>query len=209
METKFIQITSGKGPAECELAVALALREMIDEAKKQKLEHEVVSRCSGVMNGTLYSVLIKLKGKNVNAFVASWLGPLLWICQSPYRKFHKRKNWFIGINEILHSEIKQLNMNEVSFQTMRSSGPGGQHVNKTETAVRATHVPSGLFATCNNHRSQLQNKNEAVERLKEKYMDWQQSLIAGKGLKSERENNNNLERGNPTRTYKGGKFLKQ
>ncbi len=209
MKTKIIQITSGKGPAECELAVALALKEMIREARSSSLHHEVISRFAGDINGTLSSATIKLEGKNLEAFLGSWQGVLLWISQSPYRKMHKRKNWYIGINEIANAAVKELEEKEITFQTMRSSGPGGQNVNKTETAVRATHKPSGLSASCDSYRSQLQNKNEAAKRLKEKYKIFQRDNCMKQELRSPQENNNNLDRGNPVRIYKGEKFLKE
>ncbi len=207
MDTKIIQLTSAKGPSECCLAVALALKAMIAEAKANKFHYEVVSRFAGDINGTLSSATLKLEGKNLNVFLNSWQGVLLWIAQSPHRKFHKRKNWYIGINELNNANIQQLNENEISFQTMRSSGSGGQHVNKTETAVRAIHKASGLFASCDNYKSQLQNKNEAVKRLKIKHAQWQQKKIGEQGLNSEWKNNNDLSRGNPKRIYKGEKFI--
>lgn len=209
METTYLQITSGRGPAECCLAVSLALKELIKEAVSFGLEYEVVMRSTGVINGTLNSAIIKLSGKNCNAFSLSWAGVLLWISKSPYRKFHKRKNWFIGINEIQSSIMKDLNEKEMTFQTMRSSGPGGQNVNKTETAVRAIHVHSGLFATCDTHRSQLQNKHEAIKRLQEKFAIWQQAKLLEEGFIDPWENNNNLNRGNPKRIYTGEKFKKE
>lgn len=209
METKILHITSGKGPAECCLAAALALKEIIKEAKNLNLRYEVISRISAEQNGTLSSALIKVEGKDLANFVRSWEGVLLWIAQSPYRKMHKRKNWFVGINVIDELKIKVLQENEISFQTMRSSGPGGQNVNKTETAIRAIHKASGLFASCDSFRSQLQNKQAAIDRLRIKYELWQQSNISEQGNKSPWENNNNLSRGNPTRTYKEPNFLKQ
>ena len=209
METKIIQITSARGPSECCLAVALALKEMIAEAKTHKFHYEVVSRFAGDINGTLSSATLKLEGKNLDQFLNSWQGVLLWIAQSPHRKFHKRKNWYIGINEINNAVIKPLNENDISFKTMRSSGPGGQHVNKTETAVRAIHKASGLFATCDSYKSQLQNKQEAIKRLMTKHAEWQQNKIMEQGFNNEWENNNHLSRGNPKRIYKGEKFKQE
>ena len=209
METKFIHITSGKGPAECCLAVALALRELIAEAKVANIKHEVILRNEGHMNSTLTSAVLKLEGTDLLTFVNSWQGTLLWIVQSPYRKMHKRKNWFIGVNEIKSFKAVVLNENEISFQTMRSSGPGGQNVNKTETAVRAIHKPSGLFCACDTYRSQLQNKKTAIERLQEKYAYWQHSKLLEYNFKSPWENDNDLQRGDPNRIYKELKFIRK
>lgn len=209
METKFIHITSGKGPAECCLAVAFTLRELIGEARVGGIQHEVILRNEGHMNGTLTSAILKLEGNEIQSFVNSWQGSLLWIVQSPYRKMHKRKNWFIGISEIKTFKAATLHESEISFQTMRSSGPGGQNVNKTETAVRAVHKPSGLFAACDTYRSQLQNKKAAIERLQEKYAYWQHSKLLEENVKTPWENDNDLKRGDPNRVYTGIKFIRK
>jgi peptide chain release factor len=208
MKTRLLHITSGKGPAECELAVAHLLREIMSEAKRKNIFCEVMSRTKGTMNGTLSSAVIEIKGAE-NDFIESWLGSLLWIAKSPYRKFHKRKNWFAGIHEVKNENWEALSEKDVLFQTMRASGPGGQQVNKTESAVRAIHKPTGLFSVCNLHRSQLQNKRQALERLKEKYAVYHREKIANAALHTEQFNNNNLERGNPTRIYEGEKFLRR
>lgn len=205
METKIIQITSGKGPAECCLAVALALREMLKEAKAQGLKHEVIDRFPGQENGTLASASLKIDGKGAVAFSESWEGVLQWIAQSPYRKFHKRKNWFIGISVYDTSLLPEWKEKDIVFQTMRSSGPGGQNVNKVESAVRALHVPSGVQVAVSDSRSQLQNKKLAIERLKEAFTLWQIAVLQ-KTQQEQWQNHNGLERGNPARVYAGKEF---
>jgi peptide chain release factor len=205
METKIIQITSGKGPAECCLAVALALKEMLKEAKASGLQHEIIDRFPAQENGTLASATLKLDGKGVATFAESWKGALLWIAQSPYRKFHKRKNWFIGISVYDMSMLPEWKEKDITFQTMRSSGPGGQNVNKVESAVRALHVPSGVQVAVSDSRSQLQNKKLAVERLKEAFTLWQITVLQ-KTQQEQWQNHNELERGNPARTYAGKEF---
>jgi peptide chain release factor len=205
METKIIQITSGKGPAECCLEVALALKEMLKEAKASGLQYEIIDRFPGQENGTLASATLKLDGKGVTAFAESWQGSLLWIAQSPYRKFHKRKNWFIGISVYDLSMLPEWKEKDITFQTMRSSGPGGQNVNKVESAVRALHVPSGVQVAVSDSRSQLQNRKLAVERLREAFTLWQITVLQ-KVQQEQWQNHNELERGNPARTYSGKEF---
>jgi len=206
--TKIIQITSGRGPAECCLAVALALKEMLNEIKLHGLKYEIIERVAGIENGTLGSVCLKVEGKNAAEFSQSWQGSLLWIAQSPYRKFHKRKNWFIGIHVFEKSKAAIWKESDIIYQTMRSSGPGGQNVNKTETAVRATHKSSGLFVVARDSRSQLQNKKQATERLKELF-DKQQISGDLKNEDAQWQNHNELERGNPKRVYKDKEFKKE
>lgn len=207
METKIIQITSGKGPAECCLAVALALKELLREAKALGLQHEVIDRFPGQENGTLASATLKLGGKGAAALAESWNGVLLWIVQSPYRKFHKRKNWFIGISMYDQAMLPEWKEKDIVFQTMRSPGPGGQNVNKVESAVRALHVPSGVQVSVSDSRSQLQNKKLAIERLKEAFTHWQITVLQ-KTQQEQWQHHNELERGNPVRVYAGKEFKK-
>jgi peptide chain release factor len=205
MKTKVLHITSGKGPAECCRAVALALKEVVKEAEQKNLKYEIVERSIGQEHGTLNSATIQLVGKEVEIFVQSWEGSLLWICQSPYRIYHKRKNWFIGIKMYDESAIQQWKEQDIKYQTMRASGPGGQNVNKIESAVRAIHIPTGSQVTASDTRSQLQNKKLARERLKaalEKvYLEQMKTVEVEQWL-----NHHQLERGNAKRVYEGLKF---
>lgn len=201
-----IQITSGRGPSECCWVVAQVLKTMLGEAANRKIDSEIIQRNVGAEPGTLVSTLVKVKGSGADTFVSSWEGTVLWVGQSPYRKFHKRKNWFVGINRINQDKLSHWDENEVTFQTLRSSGPGGQHVNKTESAVRAIHIPSGTQVTASDSRSQLQNKKLALERLRDKIAQWQMKEL----LKNEQTQwcqHNILERGNPVRVFRGREFV--
>jgi len=176
---------------------------ILTEARQNGFEAEVVECEEGVVKNTLFSAVALLQGDNLDEFIASWEGSVLWIAQSPYRKFHKRKNWFVGVQRLAVPEISDWDKREISFQTLRASGPGGQHVNKTETAVRATHLPSGISVVASDNRSQLQNKRLAAERLQVKLAMLKQEKI----LASEQDNwqnHNRLLRGNPVKTIKKG-----
>ncbi|MGL4668354.1 MAG: peptide chain release factor-like protein, partial [Saezia sp.] len=95
--------------------------------------------------------------------------------------------------------------NEVAFETMRSSGPGGQHVNKTESAVRATHLPTGISVKVQTGRSQHANKNMAFLLLRHKLDEHKNTQLDQQ--KTERwMQHYQLERGNPVRTFTGDKF---
>jgi peptide chain release factor len=179
---------------------------MLEEAACKKIDAEIIQRNVGAEPGTLVSALLKLKGKGAEAFANSWQGTVLWIGQSPYRKFHKRKNWYVGVNCVVQDNLKPWNEDEVIFQTLRSSGPGGQHVNKTESGVRAIHSISGIQVTASDSRSQFQNKKLALERLQIKIALWQTAEL----LKNEQNTwnqHNTLERGNPVRVFKGREFV--
>ena len=88
-----------------------------------------------------------------------------------FRKMHKRKNWFIGIFEMMQQKNTSISEKDIQYQAMRSSGAGGQHVNKVSSAIRATHVPTGIGTVAMDSRSQHQNKKLATERLLKKLED--------------------------------------
>lgn len=195
-----IQITSGRGPEECWRAVAKVLEILLKEARSAGLSAEVVDSAPGHLNGTLLSALILVKGKEVKTFIEKWQGTVLWISPSPYRKYHKRKNWFVGVEAFDVSKVFQWNEKEVTFESLRSSGPGGQHVNKTESAVRAKHIPSGITVVASERRSQHQNKSEALERLKNKVKQWFVEQASAK-MQDQWQQHNSLERGNAVRVF--------
>jgi len=201
MEKIYIQITSGRGPAECCRVVSKILETILKEARQQNIYAEVVEREEGEINRTLLSAVIFLAGENLKPFIDSWEGTILWISQSPYRKFHKRKNWFVGVQSLPSTEKVGWNENDLRFQTLKASGPGGQHVNKTESAVRVTHIPSGISVTASESRSQLQNKKHAIERLKIRLVAYEQERMLVITQKNW-QNHNELERGNPIRVIK-------
>jgi len=200
MEQKIIPITSGKGPEECERVVAKVLEKILKHSRALSLEAAVIESIKGNIAGTLLSAMVLLKGKGTATFCKEWEGSIQWIAQSPYRKYHKRKNWFVGV--VVHDITKQMEWKEkdVTYQTMRASGPGGQHVNKTESAVRAIHTPSGICVTASAERSQLMNKKEATERLKNKLISWQLEQ-ANQKIQEQWMEHNELTRGNAVKVF--------
>lgn len=194
----YLQITSGRGPAECCRVVALVLEKILRQAKDLKLEAEVLEREQGEINRTLSSAIVSLEGSKWEEITDEWEGTIQWIAQSPYRIYHKRKNWFIGVKSFTPSELSDIDTKYITYQTLRSSGAGGQHVNKTETAVRAIHAPSGLSVTASDQRSQHQNKKLATERLLIKLSAWNEEQAMQKAQENW-DNHNHLERGNPVK----------
>lgn len=207
MKTKIIQITAGRGPAECCWVVAQVLKLFLEEVKANAYEYMVLQREKGTQNGTVQSATVQLKGKEIDTFLSTWLGTIQWVGTSTFRKYHKRKNWYIGMYEIKQVEQLSIKEQEISFQTMRSSGPGGQNVNKVNSAVRATYRPTGDQVVVMDSRSQHQNKKIAIERLKEKVYQSQLQKIQ-KSLCDQWENHLNVARGNPVRKFKGTDFKK-
>lgn len=205
---KIIQITSGRGPAECTWVVAQVLKKVLQEGAALDLKATVLQHEAGSENGTVESAIVLLKGKEVNDFVKSWTGTIQWIGKSTLRKFHKRKNWFIGIFEIEKTKEMVFSEKDIQYQAMRSSGAGGQHVNKVSSAIRATHLPTGISVVSMDSRSQHQNKKLATERLLIKVQEASLSKIKDQ-FQSQWMNQMQIERGNPTRTFEGSDFKKQ
>lgn len=151
--------SSARGPAECSLAVAKAVTQFLSEASKLSVTTEIVESVLGEKPNTFRSVLISVDGLQSEPLIQRWLGTIQWICQSPYRQTHKRKNWFIGVT-CLENPLQIIDSN-IEFTTTKSSGAGGQHVNKTESAVRATHIATGISVKVQTERSQHANKRLA------------------------------------------------
>lgn len=198
MEKTYLQITSGRGPVECCRVVALVLEKILREAQKRKLRVEILEKETGPVNRTLLSVVVALEGVGCDVLADEWEGTVLWIARSPYRIHHRRKNWFVGVQTFLLSESREATEDDIRYETLRASGPGGQHVNKTESAVRAVHIPSGISVVASDQRSQWQNKKLATERLLVKLTAWniEQAMIQAQTNWS---NHNSLQRGNPVK----------
>ncbi len=204
---KLIQITAGKGPLECQWVVAKVLKIFLEEIKDNNIPYEIIHRENGDENLTLKSVTLLLKSKGLECFLESWLGSICWTGKSTFRKLHKRSNWFIGIFELEGLEKVSFQEKEIRFQTVRSQGSGGQNVNKVNTAVRATYIPTGQSIFVQDSPSQLENKKLSVERLKAKVLE--QNIIQLQKRMQETWNNHlNVQRGNPVRTFSGTDFKK-
>lgn len=223
----YMQISSAQGPLECELAAAKTLREIINEAKKQNIKLEIVesapsARIKGMKSikeakklnisseelekaiatqpQGLKSALLKLTGEDVFVFGKSWEGSILWQFISPLRPKHPRKNWFVGVC-LLEMPETNFDLNDIRIDTMRAQGAGGQHVNKTESAVRITHIPTGLSVVCQSERSQHSNKKEALNLLGLKIKEHELELQKKEDSKRWHQHYE-VERGNPIRTFK-------
>lgn len=195
MDKIIVQITSGRGPIECCRAVARVQEMILKQCKTKGITVYVLDSKKADLKGTLLSATLLAQGDHLQPFIDEWQGTIQWIAQSPYRKFHKRKNWFVGISVFTLQEQALWNPKDVVIETCRASGPGGQHVNKVETAVRCRHLPSGIQVLAADSRSQLQNKQLAMERLKAKVLAWQtEQLVAQQ--QNQWQEHNVLERGN-------------
>lgn len=162
---KRLLLTAGRGPAECRLAIKHALARITDEAELADCDCAIAPGDAD-HHGPASAVVV-LDGPAATDLAWRWTqGSLLWVCRSPLRPHHQRKNWFVGVVDLpLPEQIPALATADVRFESFRAGGPGGQHQNKTESAVRAVHLPSGLAAIARDGRSQHRNKALALARL--------------------------------------------
>lgn len=205
METKTIQITSSRGPAESCWVVAQVLKVFIRTLKEEQLAYTILQKVQGIENRTLQSVTVQIEGKELEQFLKPWKGTIQWIGKSSFRPQHKRKNWFVGLYEIEEHQEFQLYEKDIIYQSTRSSGPGGQHVNKVSSAIRAIHQPSNIQVLVMDSRSQHQNKKIAKQRLQDKVTEMQLQTLKDT-VKHQWENHLQLERGNPVKVFSGSDF---
>ena len=206
MEAIKLIISAGVGPEECAYATALTLKVLQKELEEQKnidVTIRIIETEPSRVQGNIHSALISLEGKGAQSYADSWTGIIQWIWHSTYRPHHRRKNWFVSVKSYAEPEAeKSFLSSDVRFETARASGPGGQYVNKTETAVRAVHILTGKSAVARGERSQLLNKKLALARLESLFLK-EQSDKEDKSRSSLWHSHWELERGNPIRVYDG------
>ena len=200
----WLVVTAGRGPAECHIAVAGILEIQLAEAKQAGLSASVID-AETAPHG-LASALVALEGDGLERFLAGWTGTIRWTCPSPLRPGKGRKNWFIGISALAPPPPgSALHEADLRFEACRASGPGGQHVNKTSSAIRATHVPTGLTAFAQEERSQHRNKALAIARIAAALLE--NDRRSGAAAERDRwSRHDELERGLEIRAFEGKSF---
>ena len=203
MDKSYIQVTSGRGPVECCRVVVLVMQKLVEHSKQLGLEVELVEHEDGPEDGCMFSATLSVSGDNIEKLRSEWEGSVLWVAlKNSFRPWHRRKNWFVGVHFFKPLKSDTISERDITYETLRSSGPGGQNVNKVETAVRATHNPSGISVLAADLRSQVQNKKLAFERLTMKLS----AIEEAKQMQQTHDvwmNHNTLERGNPIKKFKG------
>jgi peptide chain release factor len=190
-----VQISSGQGPSECELAVVKLYHSLKTEFDDITMIQKHEARTKGCCTSILFST---------DSDLTALEGTIQWICQSPFRPHHKRKNWYVDVSII--PELEEISTEQdIRFERFHCGGNGGQNVNKVETGVRLTHLPTGITVTATSQRTQLQNRREALDKLN--------AILAAKNAENQaRQTNdawrehNKIVRGNPVRVYKGDAF---
>jgi peptide chain release factor 2 len=164
-----LTIRSGAGGQDSQDWAEMLMRMYIYWAEKQEFEIDVLTLSEGGTEGGIREATLSVRGPWAYGYLRAEGGIHRLVRKSPFDQNHRRHTSFASVFPLpdIEDEIEiDLNEDDIRIDTFRASGAGGQHVNKTSSAVRMTHIPTGIAVTCQNQRSQHRNREVARRILK-------------------------------------------
>ncbi len=164
----YLQVNAGAGGTEAQDWAEMILRMYMRWAESRGFKCSTLEFSNGEEAG-IKSTTIKIEGHQAYGWLKTETGVHRLVRISPFDSNAKRHTSFasVSVSPVIDDSINiEIDDKDLRVDTYRSSGAGGQHVNKTDSAVRLTHIPTGVVAACQNGRSQHQNKAQAMEMLK-------------------------------------------
>jgi len=198
----FLDIQSGSGGTEAQDWAEILLRMYLRWGERRNFNVELMEASAGEVAG-IKSATIKFTGEYAFGWLRTETGVHRLVRKSPFDSGNRRHTSFASV--FVYPEVDDnieidINPSDLRIDTYRASGAGGQHVNKTESAVRITHGPSGIVVQCQNGRSQHQNKDFAMKQLKAKVYEMEiQKQNAEKQVQE--DNKSDIGWGSQIRSY--------